>query len=158
MAELIVSNHPTSVIVTNYKNIGLIPPKDGQMCFVEDKGMLSFDFNGKRSFYHSVELINTETERSSIENPIDGKLYFIRNTGILWSYSDNMWKQLTCNPEDLVYIGVSFPEVGNPQTLYTDKEKKEMYIWDTESQEYKVVANYFTCSLADKSDITDLFV
>lgn len=158
MAELIVSDHPTSVIVTNYKNIGLLPPKDGQMCFVEDKGMLSFDFNNKRTFYHSIELVDTEADRSALENPIDGKFYFIRNSGVLWAYTDGMWKQLTHDPKDVFYIGVDFPEVGNPQTLYVDKNKKEMYVWNDDSKEYEVVANYFTCSLADKSDITDLFV
>lgn len=156
MAELVRTNDPVSVIATTYSKVGLLPIIDGQIVFATDKGMACFDFDGKRTFIHSIEMIEKEADRSALLAPITDKIYFVLDTAIFWIYcEDGSWKQLTNPPEETIYIGESLPSVGTSNVLYADKSKKSIVVWDEVEQEYSPVANY--CELATEADILAMF-
>lgn len=155
MADLVVTSNPVSVIATTYSNLGSLPPKDGQMIFVKDKGMILFDYNGKRTFYHDIENIDSEANRKAMLAPIDKKFYFVLDTAILWVYIDDTWKQLTHNPEEILYIGITLPETGEVGRLYVDRSNKKMAVWNNITNKYEEVANY--SDTATESDIIALF-
>ena len=68
--------------------------------------------------------------------------YFVIETAILWRY-DNGWTQITTKPDDIVFIGAELPELGQAKekTLYVDKTKKEISVYDKTANSYVVVAN-----------------
>ena len=155
MADLVRTENAVSVIVTTYTNLGTLPPKDGQMIFTKDKGMLVFDYNGKRTFYHDIEYIDTEAGRKAMLAPVDKKFYFVLDTAILWIYKDGDWKKLTHDPEEVLYIGVSLPDTGEIGRLYVDRSNKRMAVWNETTNKYEEVANY--CGTATESDVLALF-
>ena len=134
-----------TIVATTSDRVKDLVIKDGQLIFVRDKGRIAFDFKGSRVFYNQITELVTEQDRASLSSPTDG-YYFVIETAVLWSYQGE-WIQITTPPEDIVFIGVELPELGQSQTLYVNKTKKEISVWDDTSNEYVVVA--------DKSDAVD---
>lgn len=134
-----------TIVATTSDRVKDLVIKDGQLIFVRDKGRIAFDFKGSRVFYNQITELATEQDRASLSSPADG-YYFVIETAVLWSYQGE-WIQITTPPEDIVFIGVELPELGQSQTLYVNKTKKEISVWDDTSNEYVVVA--------DKSDAVD---
>lgn len=130
-----------SVIVTTSEKLSSLLIKNGQLIFVKDKCRIAFDFNDKRTFYNQITELETDYERISLSSPSDG-YYFIIDTAVLWHY-DNGWTQITSGPEDIVFIGAELPELGQAKdkTLYVNKTKKEISIYDKAANSYVVVAN-----------------
>ena len=86
--------------------------------------------------------------------PINELFYFVVDTAVLWMYH-NEWVQITSQPENIVFIGTTLPELGSAKTLYVNKEEQNISIWDPESSEYIVVGN--TYSPISNNDILSLF-
>lgn len=128
--------------------------KNGQLIFVHDAGRLALDFKGKRTFYNQIIELSTEKERISLSDAVNGKFYFVIETAVLWRYF-NGWTQITSSPEEILFIGTEMPELGQPNKLYVNKLKKEISIWDEDTDSYSTVSNY-TDSISD-SDIISLF-
>ena len=128
--------------------------KDGQLIFVHDVGRIALDFKGKRTFYNQIIEINTERERIDLPDAVNGKFYFVIETAVLWRYF-NGWTQITSSPEEVLFIGTEMPELGQPNKLYVNKQKKEISVWDEDTSAYSTVSNY-TDSI-DSSDIISLF-
>lgn len=132
-----------SIVVTTSEKLSSLLIKNGQLIFVKDKCRIAFDFNDKRTFYNQITELETDYERASLSSPSDG-YYFVIDTAILWHYQDG-WTQITSQPEDIVFIGAELPELGlgkaNEKTLYVDKTKKEISVYDKAANEYLVVAN-----------------
>ena len=143
-----------SVCATTSERVKLLPIKDGQMVFIQDKCRIAFDFNGTRRFYNQIEILETEAERTLLESPEEGKYYFVINTAVLWKY-ENEWNKLTTTPEEVLFIGTELPELGSAKTLYVDKQNKAISVWDEESDSYEIVSNY-TEDVTDE-DINSLF-
>ena len=135
-----------TVIATTSDRVKDLVIKNGQLVFIQDKGRIAFDFKGKRTFYNQITELNTEYERSSLESPSSG-YYFVIESATLWSYQDE-WIQITTPPEDIVFIGTELPSLGKEQTLYVDKDDKQISVWDEATNEYIVVA--------DKSDEVEI--
>nr|DAO56496.1 MAG TPA: hypothetical protein [Caudoviricetes sp.] len=114
---------------------------NGQLIFVHDKHKIALDYNGKRTFYNQIIELETEQERTSLLAPVSGSYYFIIDTAVLWSYQESGWIQITTSPQDIVFIGGELPELGSAKTLYVDKLKKELSIWDDITSQYIVVAD-----------------
>ncbi len=114
--------------------------KNGQLIFVHDVGQLAFDYNGKRTFYNQIVEIESEIERQNLENPINGKYYFVIEKAVLWRYF-NGWTQLTTEPEEILFIGEEFPGLGQPKTLYVNKKEgnEHISIWDEDR--YRIVSD-----------------
>lgn len=130
-----------SVYATVASKLPDLAIKDGNLIFVQDKHKIGLDFNGKRVFYKDIEELDTEGVRRTLLAPIVGKFYFVIDTAVLWRYSADGWVQITTPPEEIVFIGTELPELGVAQTLYVNKARKEILVWDEPNDEYLVVAD-----------------
>lgn len=127
------------VIATSSSRIRDLVIKDGQLIFLQDLGRIAFDFKGQRVFYNQIAELDTEAERQSLESPLSG-YYFVIGSAVLWYYGDD-WIQITEKPEEVIYIDVELPELGQEGKLYVDKDDCEISIWDEDTQSYIVVAD-----------------
>ena len=142
-----------TIVATTSDRVKDLIVKNGQLIFIRDKGRIAFDFKGERVFYNQITELDTEHERSVLSTPENG-YYFVIETAVLWFYNGE-WVQVTTPPEDIVFIGVELPELGQAKTLYVDKDDKEISVWDEESDKYIVVSNY--TEEASEEDINALF-
>lgn len=141
------------LIATTSSKIKDLIIKDGNLIFIQDLGRIAFDFKGQRVFYNQIVELETDIERSSMTDPLSG-YYFVINTGVLWFYKDE-WIQITERPEEVVFIGVELPELGQANKLYVDTDDKEISVWIEEANQYLTVSN-FTEEVSNQ-DIEDLF-
>lgn len=142
-----------TIVATTSDRVKDLIVKNGQLIFIRDKGRIAFDFKGERVFYNQITELDTEHERSVLSTPKNG-YYFVIETAVLWFYNGE-WVQVTTPPEDIVFIGVELPELGQAKTLYVDKDDKEISVWDEESDKYIVVSNY--TEEVSEEDIESLF-
>ena len=141
------------VIATSSSRIRDLVIRDNQLIFVRDLGRIAFDSQGKRTFYNQIVELNTEADRLALVNPIGG-YYFVIGSACLYHYKDG-WTQITERPQEVLFVGVELPELGQEGKLYVDKDNKEISVWDDETDAYITVANY-TNEVSDQ-DIIDLF-
>lgn len=141
MADTTGTKNVLSLIATTSSRIRDLVIKDGQLIFIQDLGRIAFDFKGKRVFYNQIVELETESERLTLDSPLSG-YYFVVDTAVLWFYQDG-WIQITEKPEEVIFIGVELPELGQAKegVLYVNKAEKEISVWDEETQEYVVVAD-----------------
>lgn len=144
-----------SIIATASSRLSDLPIKNGQLLFIRDKQKIAMDYDGKRTFYNQIELLESESERQELTNPVNGLFYFVIGTAILWTYQNDNWIQITSKPEEVVFIGIKFPELGRENTLYVNKSEKHISVWDDSSQDYIEVANK-TDAITDE-EILSLF-
>lgn len=142
-----------SLVATTSSRIRDLIIKDGQLIFIQDLGRIAFDFKGKRVFYNQIVELNTEGERLSLDSPLSG-YYFVIDSACLWFYQDG-WIQITEKPDEVVFIGVELPELGQNNKLYVDTDDREISVWDEENDKYIIVSNY-TEEVTNK-DIENLF-
>jgi hypothetical protein len=144
-----------SLIATTSDRVRDLVIKDGQLIFCQDVGRIAFDFKGKRVFYNQIVEIETEAARKGLENPMDG-YYFVIDTGVFWNYHSE-WTQITNAPQEVVFIGIELPTLGQANTLYanTTEGAENISVWDDELGRYVVVADK-TQEVSDM-DILELF-
>ena len=142
-----------SLVATSSSRIRDLTIKDGQLIFIQDVGRIAFDFKGKRVFYNQIVELDTEAERLALESPLNG-YYFVIDSACLWYYQDE-WVQITDKPQDIVFIGVELPALGQQGKLYIDTDDREISVWDEETDKYIKVSNY-TEDVTDE-DIEKLF-
>ncbi len=133
------TKHVLSVVATTSKKISDLPIKNGQLIFVHDRQKVVLDYDGKRKFYNSIIVLETESERQET-TPANGLFYFVVGTSVLWFYQDG-WVQITTPPQEIIFIGIQLPELGKENILYVDKINKEISIWDVDTQKFMVVAD-----------------
>ena len=144
-----------SVVATYSSNLPNLAIKNGQMIFAPDSQKIALDFNDKRVFYNQIIILQTETNRTAILAPVNGLFYFVIENAVLWTYQDQ-WIQITRPPEQIVFIGVELPELGSSKTVYIDKTKKNVSVWDDNLQSYIVVAD--KTEEITEEDIQSLFI
>lgn len=142
-----------SLIATTSSRIRELVIKDGQLIFIQDLGRIAFDFKGQRVFYNQIVELDTEAERQTLENPLDG-YYFVIDSACLWFYKSG-WIQITEKPQEVLFIGTELPQLGQQGKLYVDTDDREISVWDEETDKYIKVSN-FTEEASD-SDIENLF-
>lgn len=144
-----------SLIATNSSRIRELIIKDGQLVFLQDVGRIAFDFKGKRVFYNQIVELDTEVDRIALESPFSG-YYFVIDTAVLWFYQDG-WVQITEKPQEVVFIGVELPQLGQAKEgmLYVNKADREIAVFDSASNDYVIVSDY--TNECDDSDILGLF-
>lgn len=142
MADTIATKSVLSLVATTSDRVEDLVIKNGQLIFVQDLGRIAFDYKDKRKFYNQIEELDTELARQTLETPVNGVYYFIVETAVLWTYRNNVWVQITGKPDEIVFIGTEFPELGKEQTLYTNVTdgNEHIAVWDEEDG-YKIVAN-----------------
>lgn len=143
------------LVATNSPRIRELPIKDGQLIFVQDLGRIAFDFKGKRVFYNQIVELETEAERLTLDEPLDG-YYFVIGSGCLWFYNEE-WTQITEKPKEVIHIDVELPQLGQAKenTLYINKAEKEIAIFDSALNQYVVVSDY--TNEVTSEDINQLF-
>lgn len=144
-----------SLIATSSSRVKDLVIKNGQLIFIQDVGRIAFDFNNKRVFYNQIVELDTDAERISLESPLNG-YYFVIDTGILWHYN-NEWVQITSAPEQIVFIGVELPTLGQANKIYanTTEGAENISVWDEKLGAYVVVAD--KTQEVTESDILGLF-
>jgi hypothetical protein len=130
-----------SLVATTSSRIRDLVIKDGQLVFIQDLGRIAFDFKGKRVFYNQIVELATEAERLSLDNPLSG-YYFVINSACLWFYRDG-WIQITGAPQEVIFIGVDLPELGQANTLYanTTEGAENISVWSEVLGAYVIVAD-----------------
>lgn len=141
------------VIATSSSKIRQLTIKNGQLIFIQDLKRIAFDFNNKRVFYNQITELDSEADRLDLENPLNG-YYFVIGSACLWFYQGE-WIQITEKPQEILFVGVELPELGQEGKLYVDKDDREISVWDDETDKYITVSNY-TEEVSD-SDIESLF-
>jgi hypothetical protein len=152
MADTVTKN-VLSLIATNSSKLRDVVIKNGQLIFIKDLGRIALDFNNTRTFYNQIVELNTEGERLGLKSPLNG-YYFVIDEACLWFYNGE-WVQITHKPEEVVFIGVELPQLGQKNKLYVDVDDKEISVWDEDSNKYITVSNY--TQEASKEDIENLF-
>ena len=153
MAETNNTKQFPVIVATTASRVKDLVIKDGQLIFMREVGRIAFDFKGQRVFYNQIVELETESARQSLESPIPG-YYFVIDKATLWFYQDG-WVQITHEPKEVVFIGVELPELGSANTLYVDKQSKNISVWDDETKHYVVVAD--TTSEISEEYIDSLF-
>ena len=153
MVDATTTKSVMSLIATSSSRIKDLVIKDGQLIFIQDLGRIAFDFKGKRVFYNQIVELETEVERLALESPLSG-YYFVIGSACLWYYKDE-WIQITEKPEEVIFIGVELPTLGQEGKIYVDTDDREISVWDEKTDKYIVVSNY--TEEASASDIEDLF-
>ena len=153
MADTTSTKSVMSLVATSSSRIRDLIIKDGQLIFIQDLGRIAFDFKGKRVFYNQIVELETEADRQSLKGPLNG-YYFVIDEACLWFYKDG-WTQITEKPQEIVFIGVELPQLGQANKIYVDTDDREISVWDEETGKYIVVSNY-TAEVTDE-DIEDLF-
>lgn len=155
MADTTSTKTVMSLVATSSSRIKDLVIKDGQLIFIQDLGRIAFDFKGKRVFYNQIVELETEAERQSLENPLNG-YYFIYDEACLWFYKDG-WVQITEKPQEVVFIGVELPQLGQANKIYANTTEgfENISVWDEELGTYVVVADK-TQEVTD-NDILSLF-
>ncbi len=144
-----------SLIATTSSRIRDLVIKDGQLIFLQDLGRIAFDFKGNRVFYNQIAELDTEAERLALESPLDG-YYFIIDTACLWFYKEG-WIQITGKPNEIVFVGVELPELGQENKIYvsTTEGSENISVWNEELGAYVVVAD--KTQEVSEDDILELF-
>lgn len=153
IADSSATKNGLKVIATSSSRIRDLIIRDNQLIFIRDLGRIAFDSQGKRVFYNQIVELETEADRLSLVNPIGG-YYFVIGSACLWFYKDG-WTQITERPEEVLFIGVELPELGQEGKLYIDTDDREISVWDEETDTYITVSNY--TAEVTKADIEDLF-
>lgn len=130
-----------SLVATSSSRIRDLVIKDGQLIFLQDIGRIAFDFKGKRVFYNQIVELETEADRLALEQPLDG-YYFVIDSACLWFYKSG-WIQITEKPQEIVFIGVELPQLGQENKIYvnTTEGTENISVWNDESECYVEVAN-----------------
>lgn len=135
-----MANAIVKVYTTVAAKLSQLAVSDGQLIFVSDTRKIYLDFNGYRVGYDTFRVFENDQERLQWLAPVEG-FYFVKSTGVLWSYSGS-WAQLTPSNLEQVVIGESasdFPQEGRENTLYT--ADSGVYKWNASSSTYALVAN-----------------
>lgn len=148
-----MANAVMSLVATSSSRIRELVIKDGQLIFIQDLGRIAFDYKGKRVFYNQIVELETESDRLELESPLDG-YYFVIDSACLWFYKEG-WTQITEKPEEILFIDVELPQLGQQGKLYIDTDDREISVWDEETDRYITVSNY-TAEVTDE-DIESLF-
>jgi hypothetical protein len=144
-----------SLVATSSARIRDLVIKDGQLIFIQDLGRIAFDFKGKRVFYNQIVELETEADRLALEQPLGG-YYFVIDTACLWMYKSG-WIQITEKPQEILFVGVELPQLGQANKLYVDitEGAESISVWNEELGAYVGVAN-MTYSMT-KEDVIALF-
>ena len=124
---------------TTQSKLAQLPVSDGNLIFVTDTKKMYLDINGNRLGYQDIQILPTETDRTSILAPIEG-FYYIEETNILWRYKEG-WKKVTPDNLSPLFFGAyeDFPPTGNSNVLYISDDAT--YKWDSLTSTYICVSN-----------------
>lgn len=129
------------VIATSSSRIRDLIIRDNQLIFIRDLGKIAFDSKGRRVFYNQIVELETEAERLALVNPLRG-YYFVVGSACLYFYRDG-WTQITEKPQEILFVGVELPELGQEGKIYVNDTNgnEHISVWDDDTDSYKIVAD-----------------
>lgn len=141
MADTTNTKSVLKLVATTSEKIRELTIKNGQLVFLYDIGRIALDYKGTRTFYNQIVEVESEAIRQELVSPLNG-YYFVVDTGILWRYKDG-WIQITGVPDEVVFIGVELPTLGQANKLYvnTTEGSENISVWNEELGCYVVVAD-----------------
>ena len=141
MADTTSTRAILKLVATTSSKIRNLTIQDGQLVFLTDIGRIAFDYKGKRVFYNQIVELETDDERQSLTNPLNG-YYFVLDEACLWCYKDE-WIQITSKPYEVVFIGVELPQLGQANKVYanTTAGDEHISVWSEDLGSYIVVAD-----------------
>lgn len=124
---------------TTQSKLAQLPVSDGNLIFVTDTKKMYLDINGNRLGYQDIQVLPTETDRTSILAPIEG-FYYVEETNILWRYKEG-WKKVTPDNLSPLFFGAyeDFSPTGKSNVLYISDDAT--YKWDSLTSTYICVSN-----------------
>lgn len=158
--EDINTNSFLSVVATTSERVKELPIKNGQLIFARDEKYgfhrIAMDLKGSRIFYNQITVLESEYDKTALSSPSTG-YYFVISSACLYKYQNETWERLTKEPDEVVFIGVELPELGQAKenVLYVNKAEKEIVVFDGASNEYIIVSDY-TNEVSDE-DIEKIF-
>lgn len=155
MADTTSTKSVLKLVATTSSKIRDLVIENGQLVFLYDIGRIAFDYKGTRVFYNQIVELESEAKRQALESPLSG-YYFVIDEACLWFYKDG-WTQITEKPQEIVFIGVELPQLGQANKLYanTTEGAENISVWNEELGIYVVVADK-TQEVTDQ-DIIGLF-
>ena len=155
MADTTSTKSVLKLVATTSSKIRNLTIESGQLIFLYDIGRIAFDYKGNRVFYNQIVELETEAERQALDNPLNG-YYFVIDEACLWFYKDE-WIQITEKPQEIVFIGVELPQLGQANKIYanTTEGAESISVWSDELDSYVVVAD--KTQEVSESDILELF-
>lgn len=98
-------------IETCKDNIDNIEVKAGQMISCSDTGELYFDtiHNGRKAISDLI-MVESDSVREGLTNPIPNKLYLVLDTKFIWMYNGLEWNQLTF-PKPEIFMHTKYDEI-----------------------------------------------
>lgn len=141
------------LVATTSDRVENLSVSNGQLIFLKDVGRIAFDFNDVRVYYNQIVELETDEKRLSLGAPLSG-YYFVVSTGTLWYYKYS-WVQITGKPQEVVFVGVELPSLGQANKIYANTDDREISVWDESKNEYIKVANY--CDSISVEEIKNLF-
>lgn len=157
MADVTNASAYPTIIATTTERVKELPIKTGQIIFARDEKYgfhrIAMDRADGRIFYNQVTVLESEYDRVAIASPTIG-YYFVIKSGVFWKY-ENDWIPITEKPENILFVGIELPELGQENKLYVNKLEKEISVWNEETGEYITVADY-TKEITNE-DIENLF-
>lgn len=155
MADTTSTKSVLKLVATTSSKIRDLTIESGQLVFLYDIGRIAFDYKGTRVFYNQIVELETEAERQALDNPLGG-YYFVIDEACLWFYKDE-WIQITEKPQEIVFIGVELPQLGQANKIYanTTEGAENISVWIDELGTYVVVADK-TQSMTTE-DVVSLF-
>jgi hypothetical protein len=107
-----------STIASKIDNINI---QDGNLIFCRDTRTIYLDARGERTPYNTFINLQTEEQRETLKNPLEG-FYFIQKSKSIWNYSSlNGWELITEPPSSSILFynnEKELPEIGQDKTLY----------------------------------------
>ena len=133
------------IYYTTSDKLGDLPIVDGQFIYVPTDNTFCIDMGGQRFYYQTIKTFETDENRQ--ETPyLNNGFYFVKETKVLWQWSDNNWIQITPNNVlATTFYGEKtddFPNIGNQDSLYFTDDG--IYNWKTQLNEYNLIANAST--------------
>ena len=141
MADTTNTKSVLKLVATTSDRVQDLSVNNGQLIFLKDVGRIAFDFNDVRVFYNQIVEIETDAERLSLKEPLSG-YYFVISTGTLWYYRYS-WVQVTDKPQEVVFVGVELPLLGQANTIYANitQGSENVSVWDENLGAYVIVAD-----------------
>lgn len=120
----------TTFITTTEARLSALPISNGQLIFVRDSRRICLDYEGQRTEYGQIIVLQDDNHRLAIKQPFK-TFYFVLDTRILWRYEDEWIPAVsaTSAKQQVIFIGSDpLPEVGETGVLYTTTT--DIYVWN----------------------------
>lgn len=92
--------HPVDTLKSILNDIDITP---GQVLLCRDTGDIYADLEGNvRTKLSDIIFLPTDTDRTSLLAPLEGKVYIVQSTGIAWLFTNNVWHALVVSAANVI--------------------------------------------------------